>query len=103
MFAPIISDEFENGSCLVKNYVTKSNHRRTYMLYLRGCDLNSCSLMQYHTSRKAQVRDYNSYRLFQIEIENWSFTCTEHNFYYLSGLERLPTFAQYLDLCILKK
>ena len=36
-----ISDGFENGSCSVKNQVTRSNHRRTYVcLQVRGCDLN---------------------------------------------------------------
>ena len=28
----VISNEFENRSCLVKNYVTRSNRRKTYVL-----------------------------------------------------------------------
>ena len=38
-----ISDEFENGSCRVKNYVTRSNHRKTSMDHnLSTIHMNVC-------------------------------------------------------------
>ena len=50
-----------NGSCLVKNFVTWSNHRNAYLcLQPRGFVSNSWRLMPFRTIQKAQVSAYRT-------------------------------------------